>query len=183
MTSFAAGTGLAFFFSFAFVLLYALLSAFAQALESLSSIRRKSLLEGQEGKFGRLLAPDNVLISRVAVRLTAQGCVLAGLLSLGTGLAGLVVPEPYLISAVSILLGWIVIETVVIRTVARRGAEDLLVDFSWLIPVVLLFATPLYPLLSRLVTPVEDDGDDEPVSAAEKEAEKDADVRLSLIHI
>ncbi|MBK9967753.1 MAG: hypothetical protein IPP07_23905 [Holophagales bacterium] len=49
MTSFAAGTGLAFFFSFAFVLLYALLSAFAQALESLSSIRRKSLLEGQEG--------------------------------------------------------------------------------------------------------------------------------------
>ncbi|MBK9967752.1 MAG: hypothetical protein IPP07_23900 [Holophagales bacterium] len=38
----------------------------------------------------------------------------------------------------SILLGWIVIETVVIRTVARRGAEDLLVDFSWLIPVVLL---------------------------------------------
>ena len=66
---------------------------------------------------------------------------------------------------------------------ARRGAEDLLVDFSWLIPVVLLFATPLYPLLSRLVTPVEDDEDAEPVSAAEKaekEAEKDADVRALL---
>ena len=183
MTEFAIGTGLAFFLSLAFVFLYALLSAFAQALESLSSIKRKSLLEGQEGKFGKLLAPENVRISRVAVRLTAQGAVLAGLLSLGTGLSGLTglkVPEPYLISAVSILLGWIVIETVVIRTVARRGAEDLLVDFSWLIPVVLLFATPLYPLLSRLVTPVEDDGDDEPVSAAEKEAEKDADVRALL---
>ena len=180
MTEFAIGTGFAFFLSVAFVLLYALLSAFAQALESLSSIRRKSLLEGQEKKFGKLLAPENVSISRVAVRLTAQGAVLAGLLSLGTGLSGLAVPEPFLVSAVSILLGWIVIETVVIRTVARRGAEDLLVDFSWLIPVVLLFATPLYPLLSRLVTPVEDDQDAEPVSAAEKEAEKDADVRALL---
>ena len=89
-------------------------------------------------------------------------------------------PEPFLVSAVSILLGWFIIETVVIRTVARRGAEDLLVDFSWLIPVVLLFATPLYPLLSRLVTPVDDDEEGEPVSAAEKEAEKDADVRALL---
>ena len=180
MTEFAIGTGFAFFLSVAFVLLYALLSAFAQALESLSSIRRKSLLEGQEKKFGKLLAPENVSISRVAVRLTAQGAVLAGLLSLGTGLSGLAVPEPFLVSAVSILLGWIVIETVVIRTVARRGAEDLLVDFSWLIPVVLLFATPLYPLLSRLVTPVDDGEEDEPVSAAEKEAEKDADMRALL---
>lgn len=180
MTDFAVGTGLAFVLSFAFVLLYALLSAFAQALESLSSIRRRSLLEMHEGKFGKLLAPENVRISRVAVRLTAQGAVLAGLLSLGTGLAGLSVPEPFLVSAVSILVGWIGIETVVIRSVARRGAEDLLVDFSWLIPVVLLFATPLYPLLSRLVTPVDDDEDDEPASAAEKEAEKDADVRALL---
>lgn len=180
MTNFAVGTGLAFVLSFAFVLLYALLSAFAQALESLSSIKRRSLLEGQEGKFGKLLATENVRISRVAVRLTAQGAVLAGLLSLGTGLAGLAVPEPFLVSAVSILVGWIAIETVVIRSVARRGAEDLLVDFSWLIPVVLLFATPLYPLLSRLVTPVDDDEDDEPASAAEKEAEKDADVRALL---
>lgn len=180
MTDFAVGTGFAFVLSLAFVLLYALLSAFAQALESLSSIKRRSLLEGQEGKFGKLLAPENVRISRVAVRLTAQGAVLAGLLSLGTGLAGLAVPEPFLVSAVSILLGWIAIETVVIRSVARRGAEDLLVDFSWLIPVVLLFATPLYPLLSRLVTPVDDDEDEEPASAAEKEAEKDADVRALL---
>ena len=179
MTSFTLGTGLAFFLSVGFVFLYALLSAFAQALESLSSIKRKSLLEGQEGKFGRLLATDNVLISRVAVRLTAQGAVLAGLLSLGSGLSGLSVPEPFLVSAVSILLGWIVVETVVIRSVARRGAEDLLLDFSWLIPVVLLFATPLYPFLSRLVTPA-DGGDEEPVSAAEKEAEKDADVRALL---
>ena len=180
MTDFAIGTGLAFFLSGAFVLLYALLSAFAHALEGLSSIRRRSLLEGQEAKYGRLLATENVLISRVAVRLTAQGAVLAGLLSLGTGLAGLAVPEPFLVSAVSILLGWFVVETLVIRAVARRGAEDLLLDFSWLIPVVLLFATPLYPLLSRLVTPVEDDEDEEPVSAAEKEAEKDADVRALL---
>ena len=180
MTDFAVGTGLAFVLSFAFVLLYALLSAFAQALESLSSIRRKSLLEGQEKKFGKLLAPENVRISRVAVRLTAQGAVLAGLLSLGTGLSGLAVPEPFLVSAVSILLGWIVIETVVIRSVARRGAEDLLVDFSWLIPVVLLFAAPLYPFLSRLATPVDDDEDGAQVSAAEKEAEKDADVRALL---
>lgn len=180
MTDFAVGTGFAFVLSFCFVLLYALLSAFAQALESLSSIKRRSLLEGQEGKFGKLLATENVRISRVAVRLTAQGAVLAGLLSLGTGLAGLAVPEPFLVSAVSILLGWIAIETVVIRSVARRGAEDLLVDFSWLIPVVLLFATPLYPLLSRLVTPVDDDEDEEPSTAAEKEAEKDADVRALL---
>jgi CBS domain containing-hemolysin-like protein len=175
VTGFAVGTGLAFVLSVAFVLLYALLSAFAQALESLSAIRRRSLLEGRERRFAKLLAPVNVHVSRVAVRLTAQGAVLAGLLSLGSALSGLSVPEPFLVSAVSILLGWIVVETVVIRTVARRGAEDLLVDFSWLIPVVLLFAKPLYPFLSRLVTPV-DDGEDEPAT----EAEKDADVRALL---
>ena len=155
MTGFTVGSGLAFFLSFAFVCLYAILSAFAQALESLSSIKRKSLLEGQEKRFGKLLAAGNVQVSRVAVRLTAQGAVLAGLLSLGSALSGLSVPEPCRVSAVSILLGWIVVETVVIRSVARRGAEDLLLDFSWLIPVVLLFATPLYPFLSRLVTPAD----------------------------
>ena len=180
MTESTVGTGLAFFLAAAFVLLYAILSAFAHALEGLSAIRRRSLLEGQEAKFGKLLARENVLISRVAVRLTAQGAVLAGLLSLGTGLSGLAVPEPFLVSAVSILLGWFVVETLVIRTVARRGAEDLLDDFSWLIPVVLVFATPLYPLLSRLATPGEEDEDAEPVSAAEKEAEKEADVRALL---
>lgn len=169
-------------FAAAFAALYVVLSGFAQALESLSSIRSKALLEGNPGRFGRLLAPENVKISRVAVRLTAQGAVLGGLLSLGTMLAALEAPEPWLISAVAILLGWIVLEAFVLRWVARRGPDDLLNDFAWLIPVVLLFAAPLYPILSRLAERGRngDEGNESTGDSAEDEATKGADVRALL---
>src|SRR5437763_154263 len=82
-------------FAGAFAALYVLLSAFAQALESLSAIRRKALQDENPARFGRLLAPEHVNVSRIAVRLTAQGAVLGGLLSLGTMLAALGAPEPW----------------------------------------------------------------------------------------
>jgi CBS domain containing-hemolysin-like protein len=172
------GVWVGLLFAAAFAALYVLLSAFAQALESLSAIRRKALQDENPARFGRLLAPEHVNVSRIAVRLTAQGAVLGGLLSLGTMLAALGTPEPWLLSAVGILLGWIVLESFVIRWVGRRGADDLLHAFGWLIPVVTLFAAPLYPTLSRLVTNGTSDAG-EPV-AEKEEATKDAEVRALL---
>jgi CBS domain containing-hemolysin-like protein len=175
------GAGLSFVLAAGFAILYVLFSAFAQALESLSAIRRKALLEEDPTRFGRLLSPAHVRVSRVAVRLTAQGAVLGGVLSLGSLSAALSVPEPWLVSAVALLLGWIILEAFVIRWVTRRGPDDLLRSFSWLIPVILLFSAPLYPALSRLV---EREPDDETSgnggTSAEKEASKDADVRALL---
>jgi putative hemolysin len=179
MNAFPFGAGVASVFACLFAALYVMLSAFAQALESLSAVRRKALLEGSPERFGKLLAPEIVQVSRIAVRLTAQGAVLGGLLSLGTGLAALNAPEPWLISALGILLGWIVLETFVIRWVGRRGADALLTSFSWLIPLVHLLAAPLTPVLSRLVERPEeaDDGTAGAPAAAES---KDAEVRALL---
>ncbi|HEV8268093.1 MAG TPA: hemolysin family protein [Thermoanaerobaculia bacterium] len=181
MTAFPFGAGVATVFACLFAALYVILSAFAQALESLSAVRRKALLEGSPERFGKLLAPEIVQVSRIAVRLTAQGAVLGGLLSLGTGLAALNAPEPWLISALAILAGWIVLETFVIRWVGRRGADALLTSFSWLIPLVHLLAAPLTPVLSRLVErPEEPEDAAGGAPAAAENPSKDAEVRALL---
>lgn len=173
------GAGVAVVFGIVFAALYLLLSAFAHALESLSSVRRKSLLAEDPTRFGQLLAPQNVRVSRMAVRLTAQGAVLGGLFSLGSVLRALDAPEPWFLSATSVLLGWIALETGVIRWVSRRGADGLLEGFSWLIPVVLLCAAPLYPVLSRLVEK-EPEPDEPAAPTLEREAAKDAEMRALL---
>src|SRR5262249_31912165 len=85
--------------------------------------------------------------------------------------------------AMVILLGWILVEGLVIRWVAQRGPDEALKASGWLIPVVVLFAQPLYPLLSRLVE-VEPEDTGEPgvsVPGAEKEdSTKEAEVRALL---
>lgn len=174
MSSFPIGAGFALLVALGFAGLYLLFSTFAQALESLSSIRRKSLLVEEPQRFSKLLLPEHVRVSRVAVRLVAQAAVLGGLLSLGTALRGVDAPEPWLISAITILLGWIVLESLVVRLTVRQRPDALLQSFSWLIPVVVLFAAPLYPSLSRLVEKETEDDDATPTPPAEREAAKEA---------
>jgi CBS domain containing-hemolysin-like protein len=186
VTGFALTAGAGLFVAGVFALVFVLFSGFAQALESLSVLRRKALLEADPERFGTLLAPEHVRISRIAVRLTAQGAVLGGLLCLGSAFAAMSVPEPWLSSAVVILLGWILAESLVIRWVARRGGDALLKGFGWLIPVVDFFSAPLTPLLSRLVQVEEDapESSGAPVTAKEEAsrdaATKDAEVRALL---
>ena len=181
MTGFTLTATAGLLFAGLFAAIFVLFSGFAEALESVSVIRRKALLEADPDRFGTLLAPEHVRISRIAVRLTAQGAVLGGLLCLGSALAALGVAEPWLASAVVILLGWIVAESLVIRWIARRGGEALLESFSWLIPLVDFLSAPLTPLLSRLVEVEEDTADGTaPVDAGKEEATKDAEVRALL---
>lgn len=162
-----------------FAVVYNLLSAFAQALESLSAVRRGALLEENRERYGLLVAPERVRPTRVAVRLCAQAAVMGGVLSLGTLFAALSVPEPWLLSALTILGGWIVFETFVIRRVARLGPDELLRKLSWLIPFVAALAAPLLPFLSRLVAPVpEEEGASE--LPAEREVSKEVEVRALL---
>jgi putative hemolysin len=181
VTGFALTATAGLLFAALFAAVFVLFSGFAQALESVSVIRRKALLEADPERFGTLLAPEHVRISRIAVRLMAQGAVLGGLLCLGSALAALAVPEPWLASAVVILLGWIVAESLVIRRVARRGGEALLETFSWLIPLVDFLSAPLTPLLSRLVEVEEDAAESAaPADPGKEEATKDAEVRALL---
>ena len=181
MTGFALTASAGLIVAALFAGVFVLFSGFAQALESLSVLRRKALLEADPKRFGTLLSPEHVRISRIAVRLTAQGAVLGGLLCLGSAFAAFGLPEPWLSSAVVILLGWIVAESLVIRWVARRGGDALLKGFSWLIPLVDFLSAPLTPLLSRLVEVEEDapeaSGTPDP---AKEEATKEAEVRALL---
>jgi len=180
VTGFAVTAGVGFVVAALFAGVFVLFSGFAQSLESLSVLRRKALLEADPARFGTLLAPEHVRISRIAVRLTAQGAVLGGLLCLGSALAALGVGEPWLLSAVVILLGWIVAESLVIRWVARRGGDALLAGFSWLIPLVDFLSAPLTPLLSRLVEVEDDAPEGSAPDPAKEEATKDAEVRALL---
>jgi len=182
MNALPLGTGVAFVLGAIFAGLYFVFSAFAHSLETLSSIRRKSLLDENPARFQGLLSPEHVRVSRVAVRLTAQGAVLGGLLSLGTMLRTVNAPEPWLLSAVSILFGWLILEGFVLRWVTRRGSDKLLQDFAWLIPVVSVFATPLYPVLSRILEREPDDEPGPPSQATERErdATKELEVKAFL---
>jgi CBS domain containing-hemolysin-like protein len=175
------GAGVALLLAALFAGVYVVFSGFSQALESLSVLRRKSLLEANPRRFGTLLASEHVRVSRIAVRLTAQGAVLGGLLCLGSALAALGAGEPWLLSAVMILLGWILAESLVIRWVARRGGDEALAGFAWLAPAVDFVAAPMMPFLSRLLEREEDEADGGAASVPEKqEAEKDADMRALL---
>ena len=151
-TNSTVGRGVAFFLSVAFVLLYvAPLRVRAGAREPLrpSGGSRSSRGPGAVREAPRARARPH-LPHRGAADGAGRGPRRPPLAR--HGLRALGVPEPWLVSAVvDPPRAGSSIETLVIRWVARRGADDLLVDFSWLIPVVLLFATPLYPLLSRLV--------------------------------
>ena len=181
MTGFQIGGGLASFLALVFAILYLVLSGFAQALEGLSAIRRKALVDENPQRFGALLAADRFFVSRLAVRLGAQGAILFGLLLTGTALAAFSVPEPWLVAAGAILVGWIFIEAAVIRWVARRGPDGVLESSAWLVPVVLFVAAPLQPVLSRLVADGGKADDDAPGPEPEKEeATKDAEMRALL---
>ena len=125
------GAFLALLLAGLFALLYFLLSLFAQALEGISDLRRKALLEEAPGRFGKLLSAVNERPARIAARLTAQAAVLGGLFFTASALAGLGVPSPWLVAAAAILVGWILLEFAVVRTVSRQGAETILVDFWW----------------------------------------------------
>jgi CBS domain containing-hemolysin-like protein len=163
-----------------FALLYFILSSFAHAIESLSDVRRKALVEEEPGRFGRVLSGANEGPSRIAARLTAQGAVLGGLFALTSALAALDAPEPWLLAAAAILVGWLLLETAVLRSVSRRGAEPLLVDSSWLIPIVALFSAPLTPLLTRLTARPPGPPEEDASTPEEKEATKEAEVRALL---
>ena len=176
------GAGLATLFAVLFAGLYVVLSAFAQALEGLSAIRRKALLEEHPERFMSLLAPDRFHVSRIAVRLAAQGAVLLGLLATGTALAASGVGEPWLVAAGAILLGWIAIEALIIRWVTRREPDAVLEALGWLVPVAVLGATPLQPLLVRLVAREPEESEPGPGDGGgdKEEATKDAEVRALL---
>ena len=163
-----------------FALLYFILSSFAHAIESLSDVRRKALVEEEPARFGRVLSGTNEGPSRIAARLTAQGAVLGGLFSSNWALAALGAPEPWLLAAAGILIGWLLLETAVLRSVSRRGPEALLVDSSWLIPIVALFSVPLTPLLTRLTARRPGPPEEDVSTPQEKEATKDAEVRALL---
>ena len=182
MTGFAIGGGLATFLALTLAALYVVLSGFAHALEGLSAIRRKALVEENPQRFGALLSADRFSVARIAARLAAQGAILFGLLLTGTALAAFSVPEPWLVAAGGILVGWIVIEAMVIRWVSRRGPDGLLESFAWLVPVVLFVGAPLRPFLSRLVAEERDadDGTAVRIDAEKEEATKDAEMRALL---
>ncbi len=182
MTGIGIGAGLATVLSFLFAGLYVVLSAFAQSLEGLSVLRRKALLEERPDRFRPLLSPERFHVSRIAVRFAAQGAILFGLLTGGTALAALGVPEPWLLGAAAILLGWIVIESLIIHWVARSGPDGLLGSLGWLVPVAAFVAVPLSPLLSRLVTrePAGEESAGDAALAEREDATKDAGVRALL---
>jgi CBS domain containing-hemolysin-like protein len=180
VTGFAIGAGVALFLAASFAGVYVVFSGFAQALESVSVLHRKALLGANPARFGTLLAPEHVRVSRIAVRLVAQGAVLGGLLCLGSALAALGVPEPWLLSAVVILLGWILAESLVIRWVARRGGDAALAGFAWLTPAVDFLAAPLTPFLSRLLEREEEEADGGTGGPEKEEVSKDAEVRALL---
>ena len=164
----------AFLLAGLFALLYFILSSFAHAIESLSDVRRKALVEEEPGRFGRVLSSSNEGPSRIAARLTAQGAVLGGLFATTSALSSLDAPEPWLFAAAAILIGWLLLESAVLRSVSRRGPEALLVDSSWLIPIVALFSVPLTPLLTRLTARRPGPPEVDVSTPEEKEATKEA---------
>ena len=118
---------------------------FSQALDRLSPIRLRSLLEEEPRRLRIFAGFEEVPAIRIALRVVLQVLLLVGFWALIRGLSEFGVPSPWIWGAVLFLVGWLSAEAMLLRAVSGIAPETLLLRLhplvsalSWLLaPIVL----------------------------------------------
>ena len=124
-------------------LAFLLFETFALALDRLSPIKVRGLLEEHPERARLLAGPGKAEIVRTTTKVLVQILLMTGLLTVVTGFASIGVIRPWLWGGGLFLLGWLVTELVLLRHSAESDPER---TVSRLLPIVTAASWLLLPL-------------------------------------
>ena len=122
---------------------FLLFELFYQALDRLSPIKLRGLLDEDPKALSLLSGKEEPAVVKTTLKVLVQILLLAGLWTLIRGLTALDVPAPWVLGGAVFLLGWLLIEGALLRAVSRAAPEKLLTSLH---PVISLFSWVIRPL-------------------------------------
>ncbi len=122
---------------------FLLFELFYQALDRLSPIKLRGLLDEHPKALSLLSGKEEPAVVKTTLKVLVQILLLAGLWTLIRGLTTLDVPAPWVLGGAVFLLGWLLIEGALLRAASRAAPEKLLTSLH---PVISLFAWVIRPL-------------------------------------
>jgi putative hemolysin len=119
---------------------FLLFELFYQALDRLSPIKLRGLLDEHPAELSLLSGKEEPAVVKTTLKVLVQILLLAGLWTLIRALTALKVPAPWAWGGGAFLLGWLLMEGALLRVVSRTAPEKLLFRihpmisaFSWVI--------------------------------------------------
>jgi CBS domain containing-hemolysin-like protein len=120
---------------------FILFELFYQALDRLSPIKLRGLMDESPGRLSLLSGKEEPAVIKTTLKVLVQILLLAGLWTLIRGLTALSIPAPWAWGGAVFLLGWLLVEGALLRAVAGASPEKLVMRlhpvissfFSWVI--------------------------------------------------
>ena len=122
---------------------FLLFESFALALDRLSPIKIRGLLEEHPERARLLSGAGEVEIVRTTTKVLVQALLLAGLLTTVSALETWAVPRPWLLGGAFFVVGWMLTEIVILRRDANRDPERIV---GSLLPLVTAASWLLWPI-------------------------------------
>jgi putative hemolysin len=154
---------------------FLLFESFALALDRLSTIKIRGLLEEHPERARLLSGAGEVEIVRTTTKVLVQALLLAGLLTTVSALETFEVPRPWLWGGAFFVAGWLLTEIGLIKRDAHRDPERIVKSLLPLVTAASWLLLPLAFLIRRIFagrTPVPE----KPADATEQEVQAYIDV-------
>jgi CBS domain containing-hemolysin-like protein len=154
---------------------FVLFETFALALDRLSPIKVRGLLEEHPERARILSGAGEVEIVRTTTKVVVQALLLTGLLTTVSALEAYEVPRPWLIGGLFFVVGWLFTEIALLRRDANRDPERIV---ARLLPVITAASWLLLPVafLIRRIFAGRAPGPEKPAEATEQEVRAYIDV-------
>ena len=154
---------------------FLLFETFALALDRLSPIKVRGLLEEHPERARLLSGAGEVEIVRTTTKVVVQALLLTGLLTTVSALETFQIPRPWLWGGLFFLAGWMLTEIGLLRRDANREPEKIV---ARLLPVITAASWLLFPIayLIRRIFAGRAPGPEKPAEATEQEVRAYIDV-------
>ncbi len=154
---------------------FVLFETFALALDRLSPIKVRGLLEEHPERARILSGAGEVEIVRTTTKVVVQALLLTGLLTTVSGLEAYDIPRPWLVGGIFFVVGWLFTEIALLRRDANRDPERIV---ARLLPLITAASWLLLPVafLIRRIFAGRAPGPEKPAEATEQEVRAYIDV-------
>ena len=123
--------------------LFLLFETFALALDRLSPIKLRGLLEEHPERARILSGAGQAEIVRITTKVVVQALLLAGLLSTVSALEAFNAPRPWLVGGLFFVAGWLLTEIALLRRDVHRDPEQIV---ARLLPLITATSWLLFPI-------------------------------------